>query len=164
MAKRPRVNAKEFADKIRPSLEMAKKAYGSQAPDSPARQASEYVNAVILLYSESGGALPELARQLEGEISLSGLRRRLRIARGVDISAMQGEEQVVGRIKRPRGKKDPELIKQAAKKIKDAREVGGRAYGDAVREVYDDGISLTAVAEKVGVSYYSLWSAKRTSW
>ena len=155
----------EISEKIKPLLAQAKTAYGSQAPNSPARKASEEVNALLLYFVEKGGRLPELASLLEDEISISGLRRRVRIARGIDASAMQGEEQTVGRVSRPRGKTDPELIQEAAKAITEAREAGGgKPYGDAVRKAYDDGLSLKAVADAVGVSYYSLWSAKRTSW
>lgn len=158
------VSAEDFAEKIKPHLSDAKKAYGSQAPNSPARIASETVNAYLLQYVESGGQIPELARHLDGEISLSGLRRRVRIARGTDTSAMEGKEQVVGRVPRARGKKDPELIKEAVAEIQLGRKQGGRAYGDAVRKAYDQGLSLNAIATELGISYYSLWSAKRTSW
>lgn len=158
------VSAPDYAAKIKPLLPAAKKAYGSQAPDSPARVASETVNAYLLQYVQRGGQIPELARHLDGELSLSGLRRRVRIARGTDTSAMEGQEQVVGRVKRPRGTKDPEIVKKAVAEIQLARKQGGRAYGDAVREVYDRGVSLNAVATEMGISYYSLWSAKRTSW
>ena len=159
-----RPSALNCAEDIRPLLDQAKRAYGSQAPDSPARQASELVNAHLLNYVEAGGQIPELARHLEGEISLSGLRRRVRIARGTDTSSLEGQEQVVGRVSRPRGKKDPELIKAAVAEIQEARQLGGRVYGDAVRKAYDEGLSLSAIAEEIGISYYSLWSAKRTSW
>lgn len=156
--------AKTTAAKIRPLLPEAKRAYGSQAPGSHARQASEEVNALILYYVERGGSIPELARNLEGEISLSGLRRRVRIARGTDTSSLEGQDQVVGRVSRPRGKKDPELIAAAVEEIQQARSAGGRVYGDAVRKAYADGLSMSAIAEQLGITTYSLWSARRTSW
>ncbi len=159
-----RVSAQDVAEKIRPLLPEAKRAYGSQAPDSAPRQASEQVNALILHFVEHGGRIPDLAQCLEGEISTSGLRRRVRIARGTDTSSMEGQDQVVGRVKRPRGKTDEESVAKAVKKVQEARKQGGRAYGDAVREVYEEGNSLSAIAERIGISYYSLWSAKRTSW
>lgn len=159
-----RVSAVDIAERIRPLLPEAKRAYGSQAPDSEPRQASEKVNALILHFVEHGGRIPDLARCLEGDISTSGLRRRVRIARGTDQSSMEGQDQVVGRVKRPRGRTDDESVDAAVKAVQEARKQGGRAYGDAVRQVYDDGVSLRAIAEKIGISYYSLWSAKRTSW
>lgn len=152
------------AEKIKPLLVDAKRAYGSQPPGSPARQASEEVNAYILLYADNGGKIPALAKELEGHISLSGLRRRVRIARSSEQAALEGHQQVVGRVSRPRGSTDKELVAEAAEKIRAARQQGGRVYGDAVREVYDAGVSLKAVAELLEISTYSLWSARRTSW
>jgi len=160
--KRP--NAKEAADRILPLLADAKKAYGSQAPNSPARVASETVNSVLLEYVSGHGKIPDLVPYLNGEISLSGLRRRVRIARATEQSALEGQEQVVGRVSRPRGTRDPAKVEEAVERIQAARELGGRAYGDAVRKAYNDGVSLAAIAEKMKLSYYSLWSAKRTSW
>ncbi len=156
--------AELIANKIRPLLPEAKRAYGSQPPGSPTRVASEEVNAYILHYVQKGGKVPALAHELEGDISLSGLRRRVRIARSQEQAALEGQEQVVGRTKRPRGKTDPEQVKEASERIDIARQKGGRVYGDAVRAVYDEGISLKAVAENLQISTYSLWSARRTSW
>ncbi len=156
--------ASVVAEKIKPLLADAKRAYGSQPPGSPARQASEEVNAYILLFADNGGKIPDLAKELDGHISLSGLRRRVRIARSAEQAALEGHQQVVGRVSRPRGSTDPELVAAAAEKVKAAREQGGRVYGDAVREVYDEGVSLKAVAEVLEISSYSLWSARRTSW
>lgn len=160
--KRP--NAKEAAEKILPLLAEAKTAYGSQAPNSPARVASETVNAYLLEYVAGHGKIPELIPYLNGEISLSGIRRRVRIARATEQSALEGAEQVVGRVSRPRGTTDPEKVKEAVEAIQAARDKGGRAYGDAVRKAYDSGVSLGAIAKEMGISYYSLWSARRTSW
>lgn len=161
---RKHISPIDTANKIRPLLSEAKKAYGSQAPGSPARNASESVNKYLLDFVEEGGRIPDLAACLSDDISISGLRRRVRIARGSDTSAMEGQEQVVGKVKRPRGRTDPDDIQKAAVAIQLAREEGGRAYGDAVRDAYNSGLSLGAIAEKIGISYYSLWSAKRTSW
>lgn len=161
-------SAEEVADAIRPLLPHAKRAYGSQLAGSDAREASEMVNAILLVYTSKGGRLPELAKHLEGDIALSGLRRRIRIARGVDSSTMEGIEPPSGKVPRKQGSKDPERIKEAVEAIQATRKKnggpGGRAYGDAVRKAYDDGLSLQAIADEIGVTYYTLWSAKRTSW
>ena len=159
-----KITAEQAASSIRPLLELAKTAYGSQPPGSPARVASEEVNAWLLTYVDGGGGVPELARELEGDLSLSGIRRRIRIARGVDHAYLAGEPQVVGKVKRAQGSKDPDKIKSAVAAISEARKIRGKAYGDAVRKAYDDGLSLKAIADELGISYYSLWSAKRTSW
>lgn len=138
-----------YAERLRPLLPLAGRAYGTQRPTSPARQASDQVNEVILEYVDKGGNMTHLANALEGEISLPGLRRRLRSARGGTL----------GTPNRKRGTKDPEQVEQAARKISEARVISSAQYADAVRRVYADGVSLSAVADKLGMSYYSLWSA-----
>lgn len=154
--------AEVYAEQIGPLLPAAKKAYGSQAPGSPARVASDEVNKLILEYVEGGNKMPALAGALQGAISLSGLRRRVRLARATR-SAGEHDNQL-GRVKRPRGSTDPELVAQAAQEISAAREVGGKEYGDAVRRAYDQGLALQPIADTLGVSYFSLWSAKRSAW
>jgi hypothetical protein len=93
--------------------------------------------------------MTHLANALEGDISLPGLRRRLRSARGGTL----------GKPNRKRGTKDPAAVEAAARQISEARVVSSAQYADAVRHVYADGVSLSAVADKLGMSYYSLWSA-----
>ena len=151
-----------YAEQIRPLLPEARQAFGSKPPGSPARVASDRVNELVLEYAESGAKMPALAAALQGEISLSGLRRRVRLARA---SKAAGEDQSqLGRVKRPRGSTDPELVHQAAQEIAAAREEGGRVYGDAVRRAYDQGIALQPIADTLGMSYFSLWNAKRTAY
>lgn len=151
-----------YAEQIRPLLPEARTAFGSQAPGSPARVASDRVNELILEYTESGAKMPALAAALNGEISLSGLRRRVRLARAT--KAAGAERNQLGRVKRPRGSTDPDLVNQAAQEIAAAREEGGKAYGDAVRRAYDQGIALQPIADTLGQSYFSLWSAMRSAW
>jgi hypothetical protein len=143
----------EYAERLRPLLPLASKAYGTQRPDSAPRRASDEVNKIILEYADQrGGNMTHLATELEGSISLPGLRRRLRSARGGSLSAEYS-------FARKRGTKDPEKVEAAAKKIDEARNVNSLAYAQAVREVYAAGISLSAVARALGINYYSLWSA-----
>lgn len=140
-----------YADQLRPLLSLAGKAYGTQAPSSPARMASNQVNAIILDYVSKGGNMTHLAAELGPEaISLPGLRRRLRSARGGTL----------GKPNRKRGSKDPELVEAAARMISQARGTGSSMeYAHAVRQAYAQGISLSAVANRLHCSYYSLWSA-----
>lgn len=143
----------EYAERMRPLLPLAAKAYGTQGPNSPSRQASDQVNELILEYvDQKGGNVTHLANALEGDISLAGLRRRLRSARngGLLGSTTTG---------RKRGSKDPEVVIPAAKKIAQARNVSPATYGKAVREVYQDGVSLSAVAKELKCSYFTLWTA-----
>ena len=50
-----------YAEQIRPLLGLARTAFGSQAPDSPARKASDRVNELVLEYSRTGAKMPALA-------------------------------------------------------------------------------------------------------
>lgn len=154
--------AEVFAEQIAPLLPAARQAFGSQAPGSPARVASDRVNELVLEYSEAGHKMPALAAALGGEISLSGLRRRVRLARAT--KAAGAERNQLGRVKRPRGSTDPELVREAARLIEEARAKGGREYGDAVRSAYDQGVALQPIADTLGVSYFALWSAKRSAY
>ena len=143
----------EYASKIRPHLHLASKAVGVQPPDSPARAASNRVNQLIREYmDEKGGNMTHLANALEGDISLPGLRRRLRASRGQTLGSFSTS--------RKRGSTDPVEVKDAAHRIRQAKEYGTKEdYRTAVREVYAANISLTAVAAELQCSYFALWSA-----
>lgn len=146
----------EYADELREHLPLARRAVGIQRPDSPARKASDRVNELILEYADQkNGNVTHLANALEGDISLPGLRRRLRAARGRSLGSFSTS--------RKRGSTDPARVSRAAEKIGKARAESPEAYRDAVREVYAENVSLTAVAEQLDISYYSLWSAGSTS-
>lgn len=139
----------DYAEQLRPLLPLASRAYGTQPPDSPPRAASDAVNKIILDYVSHAGNMTHLAHELDGAISLPGLRRRLRSARGGTL----------GKPNRKRGSKDPGHVERAAKEIAAARAISSRSYANAVRKVYAEGVSLSAVADKLSMSYYSLWSA-----
>lgn len=146
----------EYADELREVLPLGRRAVGIQSPDSPARLASNKANELILEYvDERRGNLTHLANALEGTISLPGLRRRLRAARGRSLGSFSTSPK--------RGTTDPARVAAAARKIAEARDHSPTAYRDAVREVYADNVSLTAVADELGITYFSLWSAGSTS-
>jgi hypothetical protein len=146
----------EYADELREHLPLARRAVGIQRPDSPARKASDRVNELLLEYADDKhGNMTHLANALDGDISLPGLRRRLRAARGKPLGSFSTSNK--------RGSTDPARVSAAADKIAKARSHSPDAYRDAVREVYAENVSLTAVAEQLGISYYSLWSAASTS-
>lgn len=145
----------EYADELRDILPLARRAVGTQRPDSPARKASDQANRLILEYvEEKRGNVTHLANALDGEISLAGLRRRLRAARGKPLGAFSTSNS--------RGSKDPALVAKAAERIANAKNVSPEAYGQAVRDVYAENVNLAAVADELGISYYALWSAAST--
>lgn len=144
----------EYADELKLHLPLARRAVGIQRPDSPARRASDRVNELILDYVDQKGNMTHLANALEDYISLPGLRRRLRTARSQRLGAFTTSNK--------RATTDPEKVKLAAEKIRQAREQGREHYRDAIREVHAENVSLTAIADELDMSYYSLWSAGST--
>lgn len=147
----------EYAEELRSVLPLARRAVGTQRPDSPARLASDRANELLIEYADQKhGNVTHLANELGPDvISLPGLRRRLRAARGKSLGSFSTSAK--------RGTTEPAAVSKATAKIRAAREHSPDAYRDAVREVYADNVSLTAVAEQLGITYYSLWSAGSTS-
>jgi hypothetical protein len=144
-----------YAEKINPLLPTASKAFGTQRKDSPSREASDLVNALILEYANEGGNITHLAAELDG-LSLPGVRRRLRVARsGVVLGRAPGDPA-------GHGDKDPARVVAAAEAIRSARELGQIPYRDAVKAAYDRGINLKAVARELNTSYYGLWIVLRS--
>lgn len=135
-------------------MPLARKAYGQQKQGSPARTASDEVNRLLLAYDQAGGNITELAEHLNGEISLPGLRRRLRVARA-------GTQLGVTTVRSFRGSKDPKKVKEAVDRIK--RVAGTPYYGVEIGKAYRDGIALSAIAKELEMSYYTIWSAMSTS-
>ena len=146
--------AREYADRIRPLLGLARRAYGQQKAGSPARDASDQVNTLLLEYDAKAGNITELAEQLDGEIGLAGLRRRLRIAR-------TGRPLGQPRQGSFRGNRDPERITEAADRIKAL--AGTPGYGAAVKDAYEEGLALSAIAKALDCSYFTLWSSMSTA-
>jgi hypothetical protein len=146
--------AHEYAVDIREYMPLARQAYGQQKQGSPAREASDIVNGLLLEYDSQGGNMTQLAEELDGVITLAGIRRRLRVARAGTRLGQVTERKF-------RGDRDPEKIAEAVKLIGDAR--GTPLYGVEIRHAYDKGLSLSAIAEELGVSYYTAWSSMSTT-
>jgi hypothetical protein len=145
--------AKAFAADIADQMPLAARAYGQQKTGSPAREASDLVNALLLEYDSQGGNITELSEHLDGVITLAGLRRRLRVARVGTPLGQQSDRSF-------RGDRDPEKIAAAAAKIRKVQ--GTPAYGPALREAYDQNLALSALAKELGITYYSAWSSMTT--
>ena len=154
MRRRSDILAREFAADIAPLMPLARRAYGQQKQGTPAREASDLVNGLLLEYDQAGGNVTQLAEELEGVITLAGIRRRLRVARAGTLLG-----QTTGRSFR--GDRDPVKIAKAVERIRAV--MGTPEYGVAIREAYDQGLALSAIAEELGVSYYTAWSSMSTS-
>lgn len=140
------VDPSAFAEAIRPLLAQAKTARGRQSPSHPSRVASDRVNALLLEYDRNGGNVSALSRELGDELSLASLRRRLGVARS---------GKVVGRPTGTHGVKDPKVVKAAADRVRAKR--GRSDYGQQIYHEYSNGISLSALANELGLSYSSVY-------
>ena len=146
--------AQAFAADIKPLMPEARRAFGQQKQGTPEREASDLVNALLLEFDQSKGNLTQLADELEGHISLAGLRRRMRVARAGSQLGQPNDRKF-------RGNRDPELVAAAVKRIKLVRDTP--QYGQAIRDAYDSGLALSAIAAGLGANYYTAWSAMQTS-
>jgi hypothetical protein len=155
MRRRSDTLARDFAAEIKPLMPLARRAYGQQKQGTEARTASDQVNALLLEYDEAGGNVTQLSEELAGEITLAGLRRRLRVARARTPLGVSSED-------RPfRGSREPVKIHEAVHRIRQAQ--GTPSYGVEIRRAYDAGLALSAIADELGVSYYTAWSSMSTS-
>lgn len=155
-------DTEQLVARLRELLPAARKAYGSSQPWSLERKSSDEVNRLLLDYKDRGGNLAELGRRLGDDLSLSAIRRRVRFAKGAELGAEAGQAPLGTRM--PIRSYNPENIKTAAEIVAVARQTGGAEYGKAVRGIYDAGIPLQPVADMLGISYFSLWAAKRSTY
>lgn len=131
--------AKEYAEKIKPLLPLATKAYGAKNQNTPAHNASREYTKLLVEYNKKGGSLLYLAQELN--VAYSGVRRRVFTA---DIPAMTNNS--------PRKKADPAKIDAAVERVKNARLKGTEKYhAQLAHEYYKNGISLSAIAKGLGI-------------
>jgi hypothetical protein len=130
----------QYAKKITPLLPLAKKAYGSRAQTTPAHEASREYTRLLSEFYEKGGSLVALADRLD--VAYSGMRRRVFTA-SLPPST----------IKKGRVKLSDADVAKAASRVLAAREKGGaEAYHDALAQEYQNGVSLAALADQLGLS------------
>jgi transposase-like protein len=127
----------EYAEKIRPLLPLAKKAYGSRTQDTPAHSASREYTRLLVEFHELGGPLTELAKELG--VAYAGLRRRV-VMRNVSVSSVRSK---------PRG--SMEGVQEAVQRIQAAKSIGVDAYHDQLAAEYRSGISLAGIARELGL-------------
>ncbi len=65
----------EYANKIRPLLASAKRAYGARNQDTPAHQASRQYTQLLVEFDKKGGSITALCAALG--VSYAGVRRRI---------------------------------------------------------------------------------------
>lgn len=134
----------EYADKIRPLLPLARRAYGPRDRLTPAHDASRKMTKLLAEYVRRGGNINALASELG--VSSPGLRRRVLTA---DLPV----------IRQPRGRlRDPAQVTSAVENVKAARAMSVDAYHDALLREYERGVPMSKLADEMGMkSAYPLY-------
>lgn len=139
---------KEYADRIRPLLKKAQRAYGSRATASENHEASREYTRLLVEYYEKRGSLLKLAEELE--VAYAGLRRRVTT------------HQIPPNHRTKRVQIRPEVYARAVVRLQTLKDGGDvAAYHDQIKVFYDAGLSLTVLAREMGMSsahplYYGL--------
>lgn len=130
----------EYALKIEPHLELAKKAYGARSIDSAEHQASREYTKLLVEYYEKGGSLSALGRRIK--VSYPGIRRRV-ITSNVNVSTIRPQKRIPTR--------DQDMF-GAVERVKVAKQINADTYHDQLRKEYESGISLARLARELGLS------------
>jgi transposase-like protein len=130
----------EYADQIRPLLDLARRAYGARTQSTPAHEASRRYTELLVEYNEKGGSLLDLATSLG--VAYSGIRRRI----FTDRTPSLGEAA-------PKRKVTPEELSTALERVRTAKAQGPRQYhAQLSAEYHQNGISLGAIAKGLGIA------------
>lgn len=131
---------REYAEKMRPLLPLAQKAYGAKSQNTPAHQASREYTRLAVEFVEKKGSLIHLSQELG--VSYSGLRRRVFTS---SVPPMTN--------KNSRTRLAPELIEEAVERVRVARASSTEKYHEQLAiEYYQNGISLSSIAKGLGIS------------
>lgn len=141
--------AESYAQKIRPLLPLAKKAYGSKVQSTPAHEASREYTRLLKEYSDVGGNLILLSYKLE--VSYSGVRRRVFTAEMPPVRNGKARKKVT-----------EQELQLALERVRSAKAFSTKAYhAQLAEEYYENGISLGAIAKGLGIKnasplYYAI--------
>jgi hypothetical protein len=130
----------EYAEKIRPLVSLAQKAYGAKNQNTPAHRASREYTQLLVEFTEKGGSLMELSTELG--VAYSGIRRRVFTA---NVPAVKNSA--------TRKKLGPEAIEAAVARVREAKAQGVARYHEQLAtEYYENGVSLGQIAKGLGIS------------
>jgi hypothetical protein len=130
----------EYADQIRPLLDLARRAYGSRTQSTPAHEASRRYTELLIEYHEKNGSLLDLAATLG--VAYSGIRRRIFTSKTPSL-----EEAA------PKRKATAEELDAALERVRTAKAQGPRQYhAQLSAEYHQNGISLGAIAKGLGIA------------
>jgi transposase-like protein len=127
----------EYAEKIRPLLPLAQRAYGAKTQRTPAHEASREYTRLIQEFHEQGGSLIALSR--ECGVAYSGMRRRLATA-NAPVTKQP-----------PRRRFSEEEITESVARVASAKSMGSEQYHAQLWSEYKSGVSLNAIAKSLGI-------------
>ena len=131
----------EYAEKIRPLVPLAQKAYGAKSQSTPAHAASREYTRLLVEYHERGGSLVDISKALQ--VSYAGVRRRVFTA---TIPSMNNATTRKTNV-------DPKVIDAAVERVRASKHAGTAAYhAQLAHEYYENGISLSAIAKGLGAA------------
>jgi transposase-like protein len=128
----------EYAPRLEELLPLAKRAYGSRTNNTPEHAASREYTRLLVEYTENGGSLVAMAKELG--VTYAGLRRRVTTDALPSLPA------------RTRSRLTEEETELAIKRINDAKLRGPEAYHDQLAKEYANGASLAKIAKGLGLS------------
>ena len=129
-----------YAEKLKPTVESAKKACGSRTQDTPNHAISREYTAHLREYYEQGGNLVALAKELG--VAYSGIRRRVFLS-AVIITSGSG---------RKHSTSTQQEIDDAVARVKRAKAAGTRQYhAQLATEYLQNGVSLGKIAQGLGI-------------
>jgi hypothetical protein len=140
-----------YAEKIRPILSLAQRAYGSRMQDTPAHVASREYTRLLLEYTRLGGNLVQLAAAVG--TTYGAMRRRVVTASAPPTNRTPGRRVVNAQ------------TEAAVARLRAARKEGINAFHEQLAAEYDDGASLSAISASLGIKgsaslYYGMQRAR----
>lgn len=129
----------EYASRIQPLLDKAKKAYGPRDQKTPEHEASREYTRLLSEFHSKGGSLPMLAKKLG--VAYAGLRRRV-VMSDISVASIKPEKRIT----------DAEEIQLSAERVTKAKAQGVSEYHDQLAVEYQSGVSLSKLAKLLGLS------------
>jgi hypothetical protein len=130
----------EYAEKMRPLVPLAQKAFGAKNQNTPAHLASKEYTRLLVEFVSNHGNLMSLSKELD--VSYSGLRRRVFTSAIPPISS-----------KNTRKKLNESEIEEAIDRVRHARAGSKEEYhAQLATEFYDNGVPLAVIAKGLGIS------------
>ena len=137
----------QYAKKLEPLVESAKRAYGSRNQAKAEHKASRKYTELLVEYYNKGGSIQMLAQRLD--VTYAGIRRRIVTS-----------QSVIPPMARSKGLTE-EAVTSAVERVRAAKAKTTEKYHAAIAREREAGIPLSAIAKGLGISnaaplYYAL--------